>query len=383
MDWKQLGKAAKKAAASIEDAARKAAPHIEEAAAKAAAHIKEAEKKARPHLQDAARKTVAAAKEVQKRIDRADPAREALKRVLRGVLKDWLDGDIDWIDEDNDGAGAAEAKPTGASIAVSLRKGEIELRRVQLKARCLDAVGAPGLYLVSGSVDHAKIVLPWAQLGGSKPAKVAIGALSLRLRATRDDDITSMEPSAAERREDSLDAMRAQWTAFAEQTAARRLDRTGWSITVDEASVAWEIPGGADATAVVRNLAVQVADGEQLKQSIATVLSLNGGAPARPPPRRRAEVEVVVPASHEKLGFSVTSTGGRLVVISVRDASPLAMRGVEPGARLLTLNGEDVAHCSPVELSARAASLAGVERVVVLAVDDVGPPPPPPGGASF
>ena len=159
---------------------------------------------------------------MQKRIDRADPARVALKRVLTGVLKDWLDGDIDWIDEDNDGA--AEAKPTGASIAVSLRKGEIELRRVKLKARSLDAIGAPGLYLVSGSVDHAKIVLPWAQLGGSKPAKVDIGALSLRLRATRDDDITSTAIEAsAKRREDSLEAMRAQWTAFAEQTASRCL----------------------------------------------------------------------------------------------------------------------------------------------------------------
>ena len=123
--------------------------------------------------------------------------------------------------------------------------------------------------------------------------------------------------------------------------------------------------------------------GEQLKQSwwsIATSLSLNSGAPARPPPQRR--VEVVVPASHEKLGFSVTSTDGRLVVISVRDASPLSARGVGPGARLLTLNGEDVAHVSPAELSARAASLAGMERVVVLAVDDVGTPPPP-GGSSF
>jgi hypothetical protein len=122
--------------------------------------------------------------------------------------------------------------------------------------------------------------------------------------------------------------------------------------------------------------------GEQLKQSwwsIATSLSLNGGAPARPPPQRR--VTIVVPASEARLGFSVTSTGGRLVVISVRDASPLAMRGIGPGARLLTLNGEDVAHVSPAELSARAASLAGMERVVVLTVDDVAPPPP--GGASF
>jgi len=149
---------------------------------------------------------------------------------------------------------------------------------------------------------------------------------------------------------------------------------------------------GADIRPTTRNLTaggvigeVALLYGEQLKQSwwsIATSLSLGGGgAPARPPPQRR--VTVVVPASHEKLGFSVTSTGGRLVVISVRDASPLAARGVGPGARLLTLNGEDVAHVSPAELSARAASLAGVERRVVLSVDDVGAPPPPPGGASF
>ena len=112
MDWKQLGKAAKRAAASIEDAARKAAPHIEEAAAKAAAHIEEAAAKAKPHLEDAARKTRAAAKEVGKRIDRAEPGRDAVKRLLGGVLKDWLDGEIAWIDEDNAGA-EAEAKPAG------------------------------------------------------------------------------------------------------------------------------------------------------------------------------------------------------------------------------------------------------------------------------
>jgi len=148
---------------------------------------------------------------------------------------------------------------------------------------------------------------------------------------------------------------------------------------------------GADIRPTTRHLTaggvlgeVALLYGEQLKQSwwsIATSLSLNGDATARPAPRRRVEVVVVVPASHDKLGFSVTSTGGWLVVISVRDASPLAMRGVGPGARLLTLNGEDVAHVSPAELSARAASLAGVERVVVLAVDDVLAAPP--GGASF
>ncbi|CAH0376551.1 unnamed protein product [Pelagomonas calceolata] len=283
MDWKQLGKAAKRAAASIEDAARKAAPHIEEAAAKAAAHIEEAAAKAKPHLEDAARKTRAAAKEAQKRIDR-----NAAKRLLGGVLKDWLDGDIlcgnygdiDWIDEDDESA--AEAKPTtGASIAVSLRKGEIKLRRVQLKARSLDAVGAPGLYLVSGSVDHAKIVLPWAQLAGSKPAKVEIGALSLRLRATRDDDTNSTAVEAsAKRREDSLEAMRAQWTAFAEQTAARRLDKTEWKIKVDEASVAWEIPGGV-AQVMVQGATATGASTAWVLGCRAAALSVNNDAPVR------------------------------------------------------------------------------------------------------
>ena len=83
MDWKQLGKAAKRAAASIEDAARKAAPHIEEAAAK------------RPHTSRKPQQGEAAprgrraqacrAKEVGKRIDRAEPGRDAVKRLLGGV----------------------------------------------------------------------------------------------------------------------------------------------------------------------------------------------------------------------------------------------------------------------------------------------------------
>ena len=120
--------------------------------------------------------------------------------------------------------------------------------------------------------------------------------------------------------------------------------------------------------------------GEQVKQSwwsIATSLSLGGAAPSRPPPQRR--VTVTVPAADAKLGFSVTSVAGRLVVTAVGPRSALALRGVGPGARLLQLNGEDVAHCSPAELSARAASLVGVERVIVLAVEDVVHS----GGASF
>lgn len=206
--------ASKRAAASFEDAARKAAPHLEEAAAKAAAHIE----KARPHLEEAAKKTRAAAKEVQKRIDRAEPGRDAVKRLLGGVLKDWLDGDIDWIDEDRS---EAETTPTGASIAVSLRKGEIELRRVKLKARSLDTVGAPGLYLVSGSIDHARFVLPWTRLG-AKPVKVEIRGVALQVREMKDGDAiaTAAEASAAERRRelDLLEAARAHWTALAEQT---------------------------------------------------------------------------------------------------------------------------------------------------------------------
>ena len=72
---------------------------------------------------------------------------------------------------------------------------------MKLKARSLDAVGAPGLYLVAGSVDHARFVLPWARLG-AKPVKAEIRGVALRVRETRDDDViaTAVEgwrPSAA------------------------------------------------------------------------------------------------------------------------------------------------------------------------------------------
>ena len=63
-------------------------------AARGAPRAAEAAAKAKPHLEDAARKTRAAAKEVGKRIDRAEPGRDAVKRLLGGVLKDWLDGNI-------------------------------------------------------------------------------------------------------------------------------------------------------------------------------------------------------------------------------------------------------------------------------------------------
>jgi hypothetical protein len=92
---------------------------------------------------------------------------------------------------------------------------------VKLKSRSLDAVGAPGLYLVAGSVDHARFVLPWARLG-AKPVKAEIRGVALRVRATADDDVitTAVEGSAAERRRelDLLEAVRAHWTALAEQT---------------------------------------------------------------------------------------------------------------------------------------------------------------------
>ena len=77
------------------------------------------------------------------------------------------------------------------------------------------------MYLVAGSVDHARFVLPWARLG-AKPVKAEIRGVALRVRETRDGDAiaTAAEASAAERRRelDLLEAVRAHWTALAEQT---------------------------------------------------------------------------------------------------------------------------------------------------------------------
>ena len=56
------------------------------------------------------------------------------------LAEDWLDGEIDWIDEDNEST--AEAKPAGASIAVSLRARSSSDGEAQ--SRSLDAVSAPG-----------------------------------------------------------------------------------------------------------------------------------------------------------------------------------------------------------------------------------------------
>ena len=87
-------------------------------------------------------------------------------------------------------------------------------------------------------------------------------------------------------------------------------------------------------------------------------------------------VELTIPATERLLGFSVgvrpTPAGDRLVVTAVRDLSVLAARGVPLGARLIELNGEDVAALSLDDLTARARSLASTERVIKLAID---PPP--------
>ena len=70
---------------------------------------------------------------------------------------------------------------------------------MKLKSRSLDAVGAPGLYLVAGSVDHARFVLPWARLG-AKPVKAEIRGVALRVRATADDDVIRYWPLRVPRR---------------------------------------------------------------------------------------------------------------------------------------------------------------------------------------
>ena len=98
-------------------------------------------------------------------------------------------------------------------------------------------------------------------------------------------------------------------------------------------------------------------------------------ASAAPPPAAAApaRVELTIPASEKLLGFSVgvrpSERGDCLVVTNVRARSPLDDAGVAPGARLLALNGDDVAHLSLDELTAKARPLANTDRTVVLAVD--------------
>ena len=87
----------------------------------------------------------------------------------------------------------------------------------------------------------------------------------------------------------------------------------------------------------------------------------------RPPSEKR--LELVIPASERLLGFSVGRAAGKLVVTAVREPSVLHEAGVASGARLLTLNGEDVSGISLEELTARAQRLANTRRVLVLAVD--------------
>ena len=96
-------------------------------------------------------------------------------------------------------------------------------------------------------------------------------------------------------------------------------------------------------------------------------------AAAAPAAAAPARVELTIPASEKLLGFSVgvrpSERGDCLVVTNVRARSPLDDAGVAPGARLLALNGDDVAHLSLDELTAKARPLANTDRTVVLAVD--------------
>lgn len=91
-------------------------------------------------------------------------------------------------------------------------------------------------------------------------------------------------------------------------------------------------------------------------------------APAARTPPPAGRVELTIPATERLLGFSVGRDGaaGCLVVTAVRPSSVLAAAGVPVGARLLTLNGEDVARLPLDELTQRASQLSHTERRVVV-----------------
>ena len=126
---------------------------------------------------------------------------------------------------------------------------------------------------------------------------------------------------------------------------------------------------GADIRPTTRHLTaggvlgeVALLYGERFKQSwwsIATPLSLNGGAPAAaaaaPRHGRRAGLSW-------KVGLSVTSTGGRLVVISVRASARLAMRGRRARRAVRQRSTARTSHVFRPSFRARAASLAGLPR---------------------
>ena len=94
-------------------------------------------------------------------------------------------------------------------------------------------------------------------------------------------------------------------------------------------------------------------------------------------PRATRFVELTIPDTEKLLGFSVgvrpRAGGDCLVVTNVRALSVLHDHGVEAGARLVKLNGDDVAHFSLDDLTAKARALANTTRRVVLAID---PAPP-------
>ena len=238
-------------------------------ATKAAASLKKGAAMAGEGAKLAAAAAAKSGAELVKKIESAEPGKATVRRLLEGALNDWVEGGLgaEWRDEnddvlpeeeedDDDGddegfggaadaavaaaaaaaapgrrdaadaaaapAPAAKAAPgrKGASLSVSLRRGELVLRDVRLRKRALEPLGASCLSVEAGSVGEVRLVLPWAHLG-SRPVRVSLRRVSLTLRLTRDDE--AVEDDAAKdgdvrRHElDLLEALREHWTALSEQ----------------------------------------------------------------------------------------------------------------------------------------------------------------------
>uniref|UniRef100_A0A7S3NMX6 PDZ domain-containing protein n=1 Tax=Aureoumbra lagunensis TaxID=44058 RepID=A0A7S3NMX6_9STRA len=92
---------------------------------------------------------------------------------------------------------------------------------------------------------------------------------------------------------------------------------------------------------------------------------------------RVALLDILVPATEPSLGFSIArrvvpSVGSNpvLVVTDVRAQVAAARAGVQPGSRLIAINGEPVAHLDLDDLIAKAKPLSHTDRTVSIAMDN-------------
>ena len=215
-----------------------ASSSMAKASAKAAASLKKGAAIAGEGAKLAAAAAAKQGAELVRKIEAAEPGKATVRRLVEGALNDWVEGGIgaEWRDEDDEVVDEAVAEPSGgesgggvcddglgddaspegpaarpraeaggapscakrASLQVSLRKGEVVLRDVTLRRRALEPLGASCLSVESGSVGEVRVVFPWAHLG-SRPVRVSLRRVDLRVRLTRDDDDVVDDGAAKQR----------------------------------------------------------------------------------------------------------------------------------------------------------------------------------------